>query len=115
MVIGLVILALLVMDFNNRMAELRRLRDQQAAVAEELTAAVSTQHDLETQLAYATSEAAVEEWAYVEGRWIREGDIPVAPIVPPGSTEQPTAIPETTPQVESNWEIWMSLFLDDRP
>ena len=35
LVIGLVVLGLLVMDFNSRMADLRRLSDRETVVAEE--------------------------------------------------------------------------------
>ncbi|HEY5571891.1 MAG TPA: hypothetical protein VIK64_02655, partial [Anaerolineales bacterium] len=51
-VIGLAVLTLLVMDFNNRMAELRRLSDQRVIVAGRATDLVRTQQNLETQIAY---------------------------------------------------------------
>ena len=112
-VIGLIVLTLLVMDFNNRMAELRRLSDQQKIVAAEVTELVRTQTHLETQIAYATSDAAVLEWAYEEGKWIREGDYPVVPLAVEESTPEPTIAPTATQVPEPNWEIWMSLFVDD--
>ena len=72
-----------------------------------------TQQALATQIAYATSDEAVYAWAYQEGRWVREGDIPVAPLPPPGSTPEPTLAPVMTQEPENNWDIWMSLFLDE--
>jgi hypothetical protein len=110
--IGLVVLTLLVMDFNSRMAELRRLSDQRESVAAQVTELVKTQLSLETQIAYATSEAAVFEWAYQEGRLARPGDNPIVPLSPPGSTPQVTPAPEVVMTVESNWRIWLSLFVD---
>ena len=89
-VIGLAVLTLLVMDFNNRMAELRRLSDQRVIVAGRATDLVRTQQNLETKIAYATSEAAVLEWAYQEGKWVREGDVPIVPLAEPGSAPEPT-------------------------
>jgi hypothetical protein len=114
MIIGLAVLALLVMDFNNRMAELKRLSGQRELVAAEVTSLVRTQTHLQTQIAYATSEAAVMEWAYQEGHWLREGDVPVVPL-PEGSVPEPTPVPIPTQTQASNWQIWFSLFFDRQP
>jgi hypothetical protein len=113
-VIGLVVLTLLVMDFNNRMAELRRLSDKREDVAAEATDLRQTQVFLETRLAYATSEAAVEDWAYEEGHMVREGENLVVPLEYPGFTPEVTVIPTATPEPESNFQIWLSLFLESR-
>jgi cell division protein FtsB len=114
LVIGLIVLALLVMDFNNRMAELRRLSDKKEDVAAEATNLVETQIYLETQIAYTTSEAAVRDWAYEEGHMVREGENLVIPLEYPGFTPEVNIIPTPTPAPESNWQIWLSLFLESR-
>ena len=111
-IIGLIVLALLVMDFNNRMAELRQLSDQKEAVAVEATQLAQTKVYLETQIAYATSDRAVLEWAYSEGHWIREGDVRVVPLAEAESTPEATEAPEPTATPESPWRIWLSLFID---
>ncbi len=113
-VIGLVVLTLLVMDFNNRMAELRRLSDKREDVALEATGLMETQVHLETQIAYASSEAAVVEWAYEEGHMVREGENLVIPLEYPGFTPKVTVIPTEIPEPESNLQIWYSLFLESR-
>ena len=114
LVIGVIVLALLVMDFNNRMAELSRLRDKKDEVAAEATQLVNTQVQLETQIAFATSQGAVEEWAYEEGHMVREGENLVIPLEYPGFTPQVTLIPTATPEPKSNLQIWYSLFLESR-
>lgn len=114
LVIGLVVLTLLVMDFNNRMAGLRRLSDKREDVAIEGTDLMHTQVYLETQIAFATSEAAVNEWAYEEGHMVREGENLVIPLEYPGFTPKVTIIPTATPEPESNLQIWFSLFLESR-
>jgi hypothetical protein len=116
LIIGLTVLAMLVMDFNNRMAELRRLESQEKKVVVQITHLVQTHAALETQIAYATSDVAVYEWAYQDGHWVREGDVRVVPLSPGDSTPVPTVPPPPTPTPPSNWEVWLSLFLDaDRP
>ena len=112
LVIGLVILALLVMDFNNRMADLQRLSDQRQVVAEQVAELEQTRASLETQIAFATSEGAVRQWAYQEGRWVQQGDLLVVPVSPAESTPVPAATITPTPQPGNNWKIWLSLFFD---
>ena len=114
LVIGVIVLALLVMDFNNRMAELSRLSDKKEDVAAEATHLVNTQVQLETQIAYATSEGAVEAWAYEEGHLVREGENLVIPLEYPGFTPKVTVIATATPEPKSNLQIWYSLFLESR-
>ena len=114
LVIGVIVLALLVMDFNNRMAELRRLSDKKEDVSAEATQLVNTQVQLETQIAYATSQAAVEKWAYEEGHMVRDGENLVIPLEYPGFTPEVTLIPTATPEPKSNLQIWYSLFLESR-
>ena len=113
-VIGLVVLTMLIMDFNNRMAEQRRLSDKREDVAVEATDLMYTQVHLEIQIAYATSEAAVQDWAYEEGHMVREGENLVIPLEYPGFTPEVTVIPTITPEPETNFQIWLSLFLESR-
>ena len=112
LVIGLVVLTLLVMDFNNRMAALRRLTGEKEAVGAKVTGLVQTQMSLETQIAFATSDEAVEQWAYVEGHWVRQGEVLVVPLPEEGEPPTPVPTPMPTLQPESNWKIWLSLFVD---
>ena len=110
---GLVLLAFLVIVFNNRMAEQRQLVAESVEIQAELDALRLTDANLDAQLAYATSDAAVEEWAYEEARWVRDGDQPVVPVSP--SERTPIAPTEETPEpaVHKNWQIWWALFFDE--
>jgi hypothetical protein len=109
---GFVVLILLVTDFNSRMAELRRLTAEKESVSARVTSLVNTQDALKTQVAYATSEAAVYYWAYNYGHLGKEGDTIVVPIQQPGYTPEPTPTPVVTPEVIQNWQVWLSLFVD---
>jgi cell division protein FtsB len=110
--LGIVILVLLIMDFNSRMAELRRLTSEKEVVGAQATQLVQTNVYLETQIAYATSERAVEEWAREKQHMQKPGDNPVVPLAPTNSTPVPTATPAVTPKVVENWDLWMGLFFD---
>jgi hypothetical protein len=112
--VGFAVLILLVMDFNNRMAELRRLTAEKEVVSARVTSLVETQASLETQVAYATSEAAVYYWAYNFEHLGKQGDVLVVPIQVDGSQPQPTPTPVVTPVVITNWQVWLSLLVDQR-
>ncbi len=113
--VGFAVMVLLVMDFNSRMAVLRRLTAEKEDVSARVTSLVETQVSLETQVAYATSDAAVYYWAYNFQHMGRQGDVLVVPIQPSGSLPQPTPTPVVTPQVIQNWQVWLSLFVEQPP
>jgi hypothetical protein len=110
--IGFAVLVLLVMDFNNRMAELRRLTAEKEDVSARVTSLIETQLSLETQVAYATSEAAVYYYSYNFGHLGKEGDVLVVPIQVEGNLPQPTPTPAVTPEVIQNWQVWLTLFIN---
>ncbi len=107
---GIFILILFVIEFNARLEELNRLNDQRDQVRVLATQAMQTEMALQTQVAYAGSTAAVEEWARTEGHYLQEGDHPVIPVGVPGSEPViiPTPVPSPAPM--QNWEVWWSLF-----
>jgi hypothetical protein len=113
--LGFAVLVFLVMDFNSRMAELRRLTAEKEDVSARVTSLVETQDSLKTQVAYATSDAAVFYWAYNFERLGKEGDVLVVPIQQAGSTPQPTPTPVVTPEIIQNWQVWLSLLVDQPP
>ena len=111
--VGIFILFLLIVEFNTRLEELNRLNNQRDEIRARATQSVQTQFALQTQVAYAGSTAAVEEWARTEGHYIREGDQPVIPIGQPGSEPVVVATPTVIPTPLKNWEIWWQLFFDE--
>jgi hypothetical protein len=108
-IIGLFIAVVLLVDFNRRMEELNRLTTKLEAVHAQGTTIMQTQAALVTQVAYATSDQAVEQWAY-QNRWVRVGEHPVE-LIPAGDA---TATPEPPSLVQTenppNWRIWWELF-----
>jgi hypothetical protein len=113
-IIFIIILAFVVLEFNRRLEELKLLNKQNELVHAQATQAIQTQVALKTQVAYAGSTAAVEEWARTEGKYIQDGDLPMVPIAQPGAApmEVATLIPEPTPQ--PNWQEWWDLFFGEQ-
>lgn len=113
--IGILILLLVLFAFTQRIAEYVRLNSQLEREQARLTELVATQSVLEDEIAYATSEAAVEEWARQDARWAKDGDFPVIPLAPEGTTPQPKGGPQATPTPSSNWNTWMTWLFSGSP
>ncbi|MEW6094324.1 MAG: hypothetical protein AB1531_10205 [Chloroflexota bacterium] len=114
-VLGMFLVVILLLDFSRRLDELDRLTTQLESVSAEATAVMRTQEALMTQVAYASSDASVEEWAYEDGKWVRTGETLVE-IVPAGNVT-PTAetVPTAQANEQPNWRIWWELFFGDQP
>jgi len=110
--LGVFMLIVVVIEFNSRLEELNRLNDQRDEIRAIATQSIQTQMALQTQVAFAGSTAAVDEWARTEGHYILEGDQPVIPVVQPGSEPVIIATPLPLPTPMQNWEVWWSLFFD---
>jgi len=108
--IGILVLVFIVLEFNRRLEELNMLNQQKDLVHAQATQAIQTQAALQTQVAYAGSNAAVEEWARTDGHYIQDGDLPVVPMGQPGAppVEANTPVPIPTPM--QNWQVWWTLF-----
>lgn len=111
--LSIFILILVVIEFNTRLEELNRLNDQRDEVRAIATHALQTQISLNTQVAYAGSTEAVNEWARTEGHYIQEGEQPVIPIGKPGSEPVIVTAPLPIPTPMKNWEIWWNLFFGE--
>ncbi|NWG34615.1 MAG: hypothetical protein HXY42_09250 [Chloroflexi bacterium] len=112
-IIGIVVLVFMILEFNRRLEELNLLTEQAEIFRTEVTQAVRTQNALQTAVAYANSTAAVEEWARVDGHYIKDGDLPVVPVEAPGDPPIILATPIPTPTPMQNWEVWYTLFFGD--
>jgi len=113
-VIGLVIIfVLLLMDFNQRMVLLSRLRDQEKDLTQKYAQLEATRDTLKTELAYANSDEAVEGWARQEGGMIQEGDVPI--VLLPHANAVPTTAPSQEAIIDEieKWEIWQALFFGE--
>ncbi len=112
--VGVLVLILMVMDFNARLEDLNRLKRQAAIVSLQATQAIQTQMALETQVAYGGSDQAVQDWARTEGHYIQPGDQPVVPLGQPGTNPIQSEAPTPTPTPVSNLQVWWNLFFGDQ-
>ena len=108
--IGILVLVFTVLEFNRRLEELNTLNRQTEAMRVQVTQSVQTQLALQTQVAYAGSTNAVEEWARIDGHYVQEGDLPVVPMGQPGAPPVEAATPTLVPTQIPNWEVWRDLF-----
>ncbi len=113
LVIILVILAYMVIDFNARTAELNRLSTEEAIIQSQVTARVETKEYLQTQIAYATSEAALQEFAY-NNHMAKPEDKVVVPFGVSAATPTPTPRPLPTTTQVSNLQLWWWQFFPPR-
>lgn len=111
----LVLLALLlffiyfVLQINALQTKLTPLQEQAATAHVQGTNLAKTQESLQTQVAYATSADAVEDYARGEGHMIQPGDKPVIVIPVAGPTPTPTEIPTAPTKQLSPLETWVYL------
>ena len=111
--IGILILVFIVLEFNRRLEELNMLNRQNQMIQTQATQAIQTQFALQTQVAYAGSTAAVEEWARIDGHYIKDGDLPVVPVGQPGSAPIEASTPTPAPTQPANWQVWWDLFFGE--
>ena len=112
--VGILLLILMVMDFNARLEDLNRLKKQAAIVSVQATQAIQTQEALQTEVAYASSDQAVQDWARSEGHYVKPGDQPLVPIGQPGINPIQSLEPTPIPTPMSNWQVWWNLFFGDQ-
>ncbi len=112
-IIGIIALVFIVLEFNRRLEELNLLDKQHEFVLTQATQAVQTQMALQTRVAYAESDKAVEEWARTDGHYVQEGDLPVVPLGQPGVAPVELSTPIPTPTSMTNVQIWWDLFFGE--
>ena len=108
-VLVIVVLVLLMMDFNNRMSNMIQLNQMETILRTKVAGLEATKMVVEDDIAYATSDRALEEWAREKDRLIEEGDHPIIIMPPSDYTPVPTATPKPETVVLTRLEIWKEL------
>ena len=108
---GLLVLVLIVMDYNTRIEKLNHLNEKALSARAVATHAVETQLALQTQIAIATSDPVTEGEARANGE-IQEGDTRIVPLSAPGNLPPDVIVSTPVPERLMKWEIWYALFFD---
>ena len=112
--IGLLVLAalalMIVVDFSQRLAQSQQSVDQSQQVASEVALLQAERSALQTQVAYATTDAAVIAWAHSAAKMVQGDEVLVVPVIPTGA---PTAFPTPPPLPTQppNYALWVQSFL----
>jgi cell division protein FtsB len=107
----LIMFVFLMMDFNSRLSELSRQNARRDQVKTEVQALMWTEEALKGQVLYATSEAAVEDWAREQGHMSLPGDVVIIPLPEGEVVERVILTPVPTAKPLENWEVWRMLLL----
>lgn len=112
-VILFLLFVLLVMDLNNRVTELFRLTSQRDTIRADVVDAKRTEQAYVTRVAYATSDAAVADWAYEDAHKSLPGDNMVKPQPEKNYTPPAPTVVAVTPVPVETWEVWRALFFGE--
>jgi cell division protein FtsB len=107
------ILFFMIMGLNSRLSEYFQLTSQRKEMQTRIENLESTQVALQTQITYAGSEKAVEEWARTYERMIQPGDQVIIPLPPKDVTPEINYLATQEPENAANWQIWWDLFFND--
>jgi cell division protein FtsB len=113
-IVLVVLLILLMMGFNNRLVNMNRLIRQENILQTRITGLESTKIAVEEQVAYATSEIALEEWARESNHMIEPGDQAIVLIAPDEQLSTPVPTPVAEEEIKlSNFETWKLLLFGE--
>ena len=107
---AIALLMLIMMNLNSRLSEYFRMTGERDALATEVSNDYASVVALETRVAYATSNQAVDDWARNDAHMIRPGDQFVVPVTPVGQQPEPVIVTTPTQRVVENYEVWWALF-----
>ena len=111
--IALIVIFFLLMGLSARFNELTKLSEQHSLMQTEVVALRLTNSAIETQIGYATSEVAVEEYAREKGYMVKPGEVLIVPLSQNQITPTPMALPTIANDPIPNWRIWYQLFFSD--
>jgi len=98
----------MLLGLNDRLSEYFRLSGQRDQIATEVYALQSTEITLRTQIAYASGDNAVEDWARGDAHMALPGDVVIIPISPSAQSSTVLQTPTPAPSSSENWQIWRS-------
>ena len=111
---ALILLMPLLVDVNGRISVIRRMRQEETRLEQELTQAQAERDALQEQLEFVASDAYLEQWARVEARMTLPGQVVIIPLqTEPGEPTQTGSFFTAAPPPLSIPEQWHRLFFGD--
>ena len=112
-IVMIAIMFFMVLGLNSRIAEYLRLTGQREEMMQRIENLEATQATLKTEIAYANSDKAVEEWARTFERMVQPGDQVIIPLPPKDFTPDINYLATPAPPVGQNWQIWWELLFGE--
>jgi hypothetical protein len=109
----LILILVVIVDFSQRLAESQRQVEAASRARTEVAKLERERAVLLTQVAYATTDAAVIAWAHEHGKMVQPGEVLVVPMIPTAAAT-PVPAPIAPPTPPPNWQLWLALFLGPR-
>ena len=110
LVVALVVVGTFVWGFSRQLALARRMRVEEASLAQAVEDARSRNDDPKKQLEYNESDEYVEHWARVEAKMAKPGEVVVMlPSAGEGMPAEPQPTPSPEPQAQPFWVEWWKL------
>ena len=102
----IVVFFFMLLGLNDRLTEYFKLSRQRNEIATKVYGLQSTEIILRTQIAYASGDNAVEDWARGEAHMALPGDVVIVPLTPNAQTTNSSVSTTPTPSLLENWQIW---------
>ncbi len=118
LIAALILLMPLIVDINGRISVIRRMHQEKSRLQQELIKVQTEQETLQAQLEFVASDAYLEQWARVDARMTKPGEIAIIPLTagPPEQAapalENPLFPAASDPSIP---EQWRRLFFGDAP
>jgi cell division protein FtsB len=112
----LVLLIPLMADISHRMSVLHRMHQKRAQLTLQLAQARAENDELNAQLEFVAGDAFLEQWARVEARLARPGEVAAIPLFEDQTRRRFTALddkPSSEGTPSSMPQQWRRLFFDE--
>jgi cell division protein FtsB len=109
----LLLLFFLLMGLSSKFNDLTKLTEQHEMLRTSVAELEATNFVINEQIGYATSEAAVEDYAREQGYMVKPGEVLVIPLSQNNATPTPVVLPTQITEQVPNWKIWYQLFFAD--
>jgi hypothetical protein len=113
LIIMVVIFFFVLLGLNARLTEFFRLTNQHEVMQTRIAGLKATQVGLQTQISYASSDKAAEEWARIYGHEVLPGDQVIIPLPMSGTQQTINFLPTLTTKNNEKWSVWWELFFGE--